>query len=240
MEPKSKLLVVVDVGTRTLAMAQRVVHQGTQVLAPSCVPLLLTDGFKVMFGTPLAIEQLLAACGWTINTAFVERLNLAIRQWVAAIGRRINTLCQGEVSVQNQLALFQIYHNFSLAPRQSAPGIGRTEGHQRPWLGEEVAAVHTGDGGKLDGPRVVAQRGVVLPGAAVAPYVDGLNKRPNELPRSKLRGIKPPLAYSHGPASLAGWLLVCHAHLRTTPTGCLGDAVACSLFHCLAASHTGE
>jgi hypothetical protein len=25
-----------------------------------------------------------------------------------------------------------------------------------------------------------------------------------ELPRSKLRGIKPPLAYSHGPASLAG------------------------------------
>jgi hypothetical protein len=30
----------------------------------------------------------------------------------------------------------------------------------------------------------------------------------NELPRSTLRGIKPPLAYSHGPASLAGWMLV--------------------------------
>jgi hypothetical protein len=30
----------------------------------------------------------------------------------------------------------------------------------------------------------------------------------NELPRSKLRGIQPPLAYSHGPASLAGWMLV--------------------------------
>jgi len=65
----------------------------------------------------------------------------------------------------------------------------------------------------------------------------------NELPRSKLRGIKPPLAYSHGPASLAGWMLVyrvdvlyvLHAHLRTTPTGCLGDAVAYSLFHCPAA-----
>jgi len=26
----------------------------------------------------------------------------------------------------------------------------------------------------------------------------------NESPRSKLRGINPPLAYSHGPASLAG------------------------------------
>jgi len=46
MDPESKVLVVVDVGSRTLAMAQRVVHQVTQVLAPHCVPLFLTDGFK--------------------------------------------------------------------------------------------------------------------------------------------------------------------------------------------------
>jgi len=46
MDPKSKLLVVVDVGSRTLAMAQRVVHQVTEVLAPGCVPLFLTDGLK--------------------------------------------------------------------------------------------------------------------------------------------------------------------------------------------------
>jgi hypothetical protein len=48
---------------------------------------------RVVFGTRLAIEQVLAAWGWTINTAFVERLNLDIRQRVAAIGRRVNTLC---------------------------------------------------------------------------------------------------------------------------------------------------
>src|SRR5262249_18741413 len=30
----------------TLAVAQRVVHQVVQVLAPGCVPLFLTDGFK--------------------------------------------------------------------------------------------------------------------------------------------------------------------------------------------------
>ena len=170
MDPKSKLLVVVDVGSRTLAMAQRVVHQVTQVLAPGCVPLFLTDGLKdygtallthfgywmhperrqdkgpmpkprwmplpellyaqvvksyrrrrivgvkhrVVFGTRLAIEQVLAACGWTINTAFVERLNLDIRQRVAAIGRRVNTLCQGEAGLRDQLALFQVYHNFVL------------------------------------------------------------------------------------------------------------------------------
>ena len=46
LDPKSKLLVVVDVGSRTLAMAQRVVHQVTRELAPGCVPLFLTDGLK--------------------------------------------------------------------------------------------------------------------------------------------------------------------------------------------------
>ncbi len=46
MDPESKLLLVIDVGTRTLAMAQCVVHQLVQRLAPDCVPLFLTDGFK--------------------------------------------------------------------------------------------------------------------------------------------------------------------------------------------------
>jgi IS1 family transposase len=170
MDPQSKLLGVVEVGSRTLAMAQRVVHQVTEVLAPGCVPLFLTDGLKdyatallthfghwrqpkrrqergpmpkprwiplpellyaqvvksyrrrrivgvthrVVFGTRLAIEQVLAACGWTINTAFVERLNLDIRQRVAAIGRRVNTLCQDEAGLRDQLTLFQVYHNFVL------------------------------------------------------------------------------------------------------------------------------
>ena len=46
MDPESKLLLVIGVGNRTLAMAQHVVHQVVQVLAPDCVPLFLTDGFK--------------------------------------------------------------------------------------------------------------------------------------------------------------------------------------------------
>jgi len=69
---------------------------------------------RVVFGTQLAIEQVLAACGWTINTAFVERLNLDIRQRVAAMGRRVNTLCQGADGLQQQLVLFQVYYNFVL------------------------------------------------------------------------------------------------------------------------------
>ena len=46
MDPVSKLLLTMDVGNRTLAMAQRVVHQVVQVLAPDGAPLFLTDGFK--------------------------------------------------------------------------------------------------------------------------------------------------------------------------------------------------
>ena len=68
----------------------------------------------MVFGTRLAIEELLARCGWTINTAFVERLNLDIRQRVAAIGRQVNTLCQGEAGLRDQSALFHVYHNFVL------------------------------------------------------------------------------------------------------------------------------
>jgi len=170
MDPVSKLILTTDVGDRTLAMAQRLVHQVTQVLAPDCSPLFLTDGFReyltalvthygqwlhperrqakgprpmprwmpqpgllyaqvvksyrrrrlvrvahhVVFGTREAIEQTLAMRGWKINTAFVERLNLDFRQHIAAIGRRVNTLCKHEVGLRHQLTLFQTYHNFVL------------------------------------------------------------------------------------------------------------------------------
>ncbi len=46
MAPESALLLMLDVGEHTLAMAQEVVHQVAQVFAPDCTPLFLTDGFK--------------------------------------------------------------------------------------------------------------------------------------------------------------------------------------------------
>ena len=69
---------------------------------------------RVVFGTMEAIKPILAAWGWKINTSFVERLNLDIRQRVAAIGRRVNTLCQGEDGLQHQLAVYHVYYNFVL------------------------------------------------------------------------------------------------------------------------------
>ena len=170
MDPESKLLLALDVGDRTLARAQRVVHHVAQVLAPDCAPLFLTDGFReyltallthygqwiqpprrqaqgpapkprwmpqpqllyaqviktvrrrrlvdvthrVVFGTLAAVEQVLAPLGWQINTAFVERLNLTIRQHVAAVGRRVSTLCKGEEGLRQQLTLYHCYYNFCL------------------------------------------------------------------------------------------------------------------------------
>jgi IS1 family transposase len=170
IDPVTKLLLILDVGERTLAMAQRVVHQVAQVLAPGCLPLFLTDGFKeyttalltpygfwgqpprhqatgpapkprwiplpgrlyaqviktvhrrrlvrvrhrAVFGTLEAIQQVLAACGWQINTAFIARLNLSMRQHVAAVGRRVTPLCKGEGGLRQQLALYHVYYNFCL------------------------------------------------------------------------------------------------------------------------------
>jgi transposase-like protein/IS1 family transposase len=170
MDPESKLLLVIDVGDRTLAMAQRLLHHVAQLLAPACAPLFLTDGFReymtallthygywvqpprrqdkgpspkprwmplphllyaqviktvrrrrlvqvrhrVAFGTLEAVQQVLAACGWQINTAFIERVNLTIRQHVAAVGRRVATLCKGEDGLRQQLALYHVYYNFCL------------------------------------------------------------------------------------------------------------------------------
>src|SRR2546423_321683 len=125
IDPESKLLLAIEVGPRTLEMAQRVVHHVVGVLAPGCVPAWLSDGFKgylpailghcgfwvhperrqdqgpwpkprwmplpgllyaqvikqyrrkrlvgvkhhVVFGTLGTLAQVLAGCGWKINTA---------------------------------------------------------------------------------------------------------------------------------------------------------------------------
>jgi IS1 family transposase len=170
LDPESKVLLAIDVGDRTLAMAQRLVHHVAQVLAPDCAPLFLTDGFReyltallthygdwvqpprrqdkgpmpkprwmplpqllyaqvvktvrrrrlvavqhrVVFGSLEAVKHILAPLGWQINTAFVERLNLTIRQHVAAVGRRVSTLCKGEDGMRQQLVLYQVYYNFCL------------------------------------------------------------------------------------------------------------------------------
>jgi hypothetical protein len=69
---------------------------------------------RVVFGTLEAVNAVLAPLGCQINTAFIERLNLSMRQHVAAVGRRVSTLCKGEDGLRQQLTLYQVYDNFCL------------------------------------------------------------------------------------------------------------------------------
>ena len=71
---------------------------------------------RVVFGSLEAVNHVLAPLGWHINTAFVERINLTIRQHVAAVGRRVSTLCKGEDGLRQQLAVFHCYDNFADSP----------------------------------------------------------------------------------------------------------------------------
>jgi hypothetical protein len=91
-----------------------------------------------VFGTLAAVEQVLAACGWQINTAFIERLNLSMRQHVAAVGRRVSTLCKGEEGLRQQLALYHTYYNFCLPHASLRQGLPQPEptkgmGSARQW-----------------------------------------------------------------------------------------------------------
>src|SRR5262249_50301664 len=67
---------------------------------------------RVVFGTLDAVNQVLAPLGWQINTAFVERLNLTLRQHVAAVGRRVVYLSTADK-----------YHRLTCRPSQEQKGL---------------------------------------------------------------------------------------------------------------------
>jgi hypothetical protein len=71
---------------------------------------------RVVCGTLEAVQQRLAAWGGQSQTAWGERLHLDLRHRVAAVGRRVPTLCQGEDGVQHQGVLFHASHHCCLAP----------------------------------------------------------------------------------------------------------------------------
>jgi len=57
----------------------------------------------------------------------VERINLNLRQHVAAVGRRVTTLCQDEAGVRQQLTLYHAYYNFCLPHTSLRQPLSRPE-----------------------------------------------------------------------------------------------------------------
>jgi hypothetical protein len=105
-----------------------------------------------------------------------NRLNLTIRQHVAAVGRRVSTLCKGEAGVRQQLALYHTYYNFCL-PHTSLrlplphPEATHGTGTAKRWQPRTPAMA----AGLTD--HVWTLRGLAVPRAAVAAASGGVSKQ---------------------------------------------------------------
>jgi hypothetical protein len=180
MDPETKLLLSVQVGERTLAMAHAVLHQIAQLVAPGCMPLFLSDGnphylpaivahfgcwvqplrrpgkgpmpqprwmplpellyaqviktrrrrrlvavkHRIVCGTKAAVDQVLAACGWQINTSFIERLNLIRFLWT-------DYTLLSTADLKNTQAVQELCISSNCNPYQSASAGGGGRAAQR-------------------------------------------------------------------------------------------------------------
>ncbi len=170
LDVETKVVLVLQVGPRTQAMAHRVVHELCSYLAPGCVPLFSSDGLDHYFYALTAhfglwcqqlgaqkrhwevtanlwygqvkkvyrhrrlvrveyrmrlgqLSQLTTKLheldlGRVLNTAFVERVNLTIRQGVPALTRRTWSTAQEQGELSLHLAWWRGYYHF-VRPHQS-------------------------------------------------------------------------------------------------------------------------
>jgi transposase-like protein/IS1 family transposase len=69
---------------------------------------------RVVFGCAEAIATLLSQAGHTVNTAFIERLNLTLRVHLPALGRKVLSFAKTPEGLIRQLSLGRAYYNFCL------------------------------------------------------------------------------------------------------------------------------
>ncbi len=164
LDPLTKLIPVLHLGTRTQTTAYAVVHDLRQRLAPGCLPIFTRDGLNLYFyaltahfgqwvrgvgrrvrhwqvlpgliygqvkktyrrrkvvrvtrlmrcGTFADLRTALTKLGLSgrLNTAFVERVNLTIRQGVAALARRTWATAQAAPSLLAHLEWWRAYYHF--------------------------------------------------------------------------------------------------------------------------------
>jgi IS1 family transposase len=164
IDPRTKIVPVLQLGARTQASAHAVVHALHQQLAPGCLPVFTSDGLNLYFyaltahfgqwvivpgrrarqwqvAAGLIYGQLkktyrrrklvrvtrLMRCGsyqalrttlqdvglsGTLNTAFVERVNLTLRHSVAGLARRTWATAQTAPQLVAQLEWWRGYYHF--------------------------------------------------------------------------------------------------------------------------------
>jgi IS1 family transposase len=170
IDPISKLIPVLHLGSRTQAAAHTIVHELCGRLAPSCLPAFTSDGLNQYFyaltahfgqwvdgvgrrtrqwqvaaellygqvkkqyrrrrlvrvtyvmrcGTRMVLQATLQALGLSgrLNTAFVERVNLTLRQSVAALVRRTWSTVQDVPQLLVHVEWWRAYYHF-VRPHES-------------------------------------------------------------------------------------------------------------------------
>jgi IS1 family transposase len=170
LDPLTKIIPVLQLGARTQAAAQVVVHELHGRLASGCLPVVTSDGLNLYFyaltahfgawvtgvgrparrwqvatgliygqvkkryrrrrlvgitylmrcGTRAALRSALCGLGLSgkLNTAFVERVNLTLRQSVAALIRRTWSTMQEAPQLLLHLEWWRVYYHF-VRPHES-------------------------------------------------------------------------------------------------------------------------
>jgi IS1 family transposase/transposase-like protein len=174
LDPRTKLIPALALGPRTQQSAHTLVHALRATLAPTCVPLVTTDGLRHYYyaltahygcwvgtgrrrrwqvdprllygqlhkyyrqrrlvrvrrrtvcGRGGRLRRVLQALGWrgVVQTAFVERLNLTVRQSVAGLTRRTWATAQTATGLHAQLAWWRGYYHF-IRPHLSLQCLAR-------------------------------------------------------------------------------------------------------------------
>jgi IS1 family transposase/transposase-like protein len=174
LDPRTKLIPALVLGARTQQTAHGLVHALRATLAPTCVPVVTTDGLRHYYyaltahfgrwvgtgrrrrwqvdprlcygqvqkqyrrrrlvrvrrrtvsGPSGRLRRVLRALGWSglVQTAFVERLNLTVRQSVAGLTRRTWATAQTTSGLDAQLAWWRGYYHF-IRPHLSLRGQRR-------------------------------------------------------------------------------------------------------------------
>jgi IS1 family transposase len=187
IDPITKIIPVVHLGSRTQASAHVVVHALQQRLALDCLPVFTSDGLNHYFyaltahfgdwvgdigrrarqwqvapdliygqvkkiyrcrrlvrvsyqmrcGTQTDLTAVLQGLGLsgTLNTAFVERVNLTIRQSVAALVRRSWSTAQQVPQLQAHLEWWRAYYHFARPHASLRVPLGQPQeygGRRRP------------------------------------------------------------------------------------------------------------
>jgi IS1 family transposase len=177
IDPITKLVPVLHLGSRTQDAAHAVIHQLRQRLAPGCLPVFTSDGLNQYFyaltahfgqwvdgvgrrvrawqvaagliygqakktyrrrrlvrvrtvmqcGTRTTLQVALVGLGLSgrVTTAFIERLNLTVRQSVAALVRRTWSTAHDGAQLLLHLEWWRVYYHFVRPHRSLRIALGQ-------------------------------------------------------------------------------------------------------------------